>query len=185
MEIEARNAETNLMLLCFMHHAQVDDHPDEFPVEALHQMKAAHERWIAEQLAHVDPIAEAAQGRYNGIINSFFENLNAVDWGGWSMPLTLDTPRIGWDQIEGIEDFNQDVITTPWPGTNKEFEASAKLLAEELTAITEIFKEHGFPTRHDKFEISMRYDDGPKDASWYARWEELQSVAQTVARHMH
>jgi hypothetical protein len=40
----------NLILLCAHHHKQVDDQPTEFHAARLRQLKAEHERWVADRL---------------------------------------------------------------------------------------------------------------------------------------
>src|SRR5262245_29679308 len=40
----------NLMLLCKVHHKLVDDQPETYTVEALHEMKNRHEQWVGETL---------------------------------------------------------------------------------------------------------------------------------------
>jgi len=40
------NGLANLLLLCQMHHKIVDDHPDEYPIDALQSVKAQHESGI-------------------------------------------------------------------------------------------------------------------------------------------
>lgn len=51
----------NLLLLCRVHHKQVDDQVEEFPVRKLRQIKDRHERWVSETLdaAHGDEDIEA------------------------------------------------------------------------------------------------------------------------------
>jgi hypothetical protein len=39
----------NLMLLCNKHHKQVDDQPNHFTVDRLHQIKRDHTEWVASQ----------------------------------------------------------------------------------------------------------------------------------------
>ena len=40
----------NLILLCRLHHKQVDDQHATYTVESLHQIKADHENWVLERL---------------------------------------------------------------------------------------------------------------------------------------
>jgi hypothetical protein len=43
---DARRAATNLIILCYPHHIEVDGHPAEFPTQALLDMKRAHEERV-------------------------------------------------------------------------------------------------------------------------------------------
>lgn len=48
---DQRNKYENLVLLCNVHHKQVDDQVGAFPIERLHEIKAAHETWVRTQLS--------------------------------------------------------------------------------------------------------------------------------------
>lgn len=52
---DERNDPENLLLLCREHHKIVDDDPDTYPVERLHQIKADHIDWITTSLVKVQP----------------------------------------------------------------------------------------------------------------------------------
>lgn len=148
-----RQAYTNLLLLCFKHHQQVDDHPDEFPVERLQEMKAQHEAWVAQQLEMRDHAAEVAQEIYNGIIESAVENLDFRQWSTWSTFLTISHPRIIWDMEQGFHTFIQDVISAAWSGQHHEFEAAARVLADEIAGLETLFAQHGFLIQGGDIEI--------------------------------
>lgn len=47
---QQRNHASNLLLLCFNHHAEIDSNVSGFPVERLHEIKAAHASWVADRL---------------------------------------------------------------------------------------------------------------------------------------
>nr|WP_147326288.1 hypothetical protein [Hydrogenophaga borbori] len=47
---QQRNHQSNLLLLCFDHHAEIDTRVDDYPVERLHQIKNDHSSWLNERL---------------------------------------------------------------------------------------------------------------------------------------
>lgn len=47
---QQRNHESNLLLLCFDHHAAIDTNVDAYPVAALQNLKLQHAAWLAERL---------------------------------------------------------------------------------------------------------------------------------------
>lgn len=47
---QQRNHESNLLLLCFDHHAEIDSDVANYPVERLHAIKAQHLSWVSERL---------------------------------------------------------------------------------------------------------------------------------------
>jgi hypothetical protein len=46
-----RNSYDNLILVCRIHHKMIDDQPNAFTVEKLHQIKKEHESWVQENLS--------------------------------------------------------------------------------------------------------------------------------------
>lgn len=52
---QERDEFDNLLLLCKIHHKQIDDQPDTFTVEALHKIKKDHELWIENLIATSSP----------------------------------------------------------------------------------------------------------------------------------
>lgn len=72
-----RNRYPNLILLCQDHHTQIDDVPDEWPVEVLHQFKADHELWVESRVG----INEDATDRlYSTRINEITDKLCLHCW---------------------------------------------------------------------------------------------------------
>lgn len=55
LSVRERNEAENLLLLCREHHKIVDDDPESYSVDYLHQVKAAHLQWIAASLVKVQP----------------------------------------------------------------------------------------------------------------------------------
>ena len=51
---QQRDSYTNLILLCKVHHKQIDDQPEHYTVERLRQTKAEHEEWVRNQLSPED-----------------------------------------------------------------------------------------------------------------------------------
>ncbi|WP_327141144.1 HNH endonuclease [Nocardia sp. NBC_01327] len=78
----------NLILLCKVHHKQVDDQPMFFNAEHLRQLKAAHERWAAEKFDVL------ATGDVRHGSNSRVEV--AVEIAG------PDAATIGWDSQQSL-----------------------------------------------------------------------------------
>lgn len=55
LDISKRDDFDNLILLCSIHHKIVDDNPDEYSIEKLHEMKVRHEEWVAAELTDLAP----------------------------------------------------------------------------------------------------------------------------------
>ena len=55
LSLAERNEAENLLLLCREDHKIVDDDPNTYPVDCLHQLKAKHIAWVAASLAKPQP----------------------------------------------------------------------------------------------------------------------------------
>ncbi|WP_330182161.1 HNH endonuclease [Nocardia sp. NBC_01503] len=73
----------NLILLCKVHHKQIDDQPRFFNAEYLRELKAAHERWAAEKFDL--PAADDVRQRSSGNVEIAAEIAR------------LDAATVGWD----------------------------------------------------------------------------------------
>ncbi|MBY7998121.1 HNH endonuclease [Vibrio fluvialis] len=51
LDLNSRNSESNLLLLCLTHHKVIDDDPTSYTVDRLLEIKAAHENWVSHSLA--------------------------------------------------------------------------------------------------------------------------------------
>jgi len=55
LTLQQRNHESNLLLLCFIHHAEIDNNVDQYSIERLHSIKALHNSWVADRLQQESP----------------------------------------------------------------------------------------------------------------------------------
>ena len=70
---ESRDNYDNLILLCPTHHKTIDNNPEIYTVEKLHQMKQKHEEWVNKQL-------DKGVITVRSIDNSSFLDLRKKDW---------------------------------------------------------------------------------------------------------
>ena len=71
LTLEQRNRYANLILLCNVHHKQVDDQVTDFTVERLKRIKQEHETWVRTTLAGFDKIKQADDERWAGYIEEW------------------------------------------------------------------------------------------------------------------
>ncbi|MDF0750693.1 hypothetical protein NLU14_10675 [Marinobacter sp. 71-i] len=50
LPLQQRNHESNLVLLCFNHHNEIDGNVQQYPVNRLYSIKAAHKSWVTDRL---------------------------------------------------------------------------------------------------------------------------------------
>lgn len=73
-----RNRYPNLILLCAIHHIEIDSDEIKYPVEVLHQIKSDHEIWVQTSLT--DNENSESKKFYSGIINYLTESLHLANW---------------------------------------------------------------------------------------------------------
>ena len=67
----------NLILLCRVHHKQVDDQQATFSADALRGVKSEHELWVSEKLANVHPLKPLKVKRVRQNIPTFLSRLTS------------------------------------------------------------------------------------------------------------
>ncbi len=154
-----RNRYPNLILLCANHHTTIDQDPDSWSIEKLHQIKADHEIWVETQLTEIN--LSRSDVLYSQLVNSASDNLYLNNWEAIS-----DHAIRGLlfnDFVEGAGIFGKDVFKTIWPGDKVELELAIKNLAERVDAYIKHF-------------ISLSYlrDDNVwvEDKHWKKTWRE-------------
>ncbi|MBD3352910.1 MAG: hypothetical protein GF364_15620 [Candidatus Lokiarchaeota archaeon] len=111
MDVKDRNSYFNLILLCKTHHKIVDDQPNTYTVEKLHEMKTNHEKWIIDSTK-------------KEVINVSFVELNTITKylvSGQSNVIesyTIITPK---DKINknGLSDEVESLITMAMTRVNQ------------------------------------------------------------------
>jgi hypothetical protein len=68
LALEKRNKYANLILLCNVHHKQVDDQVGWFTVERLNSIKAEHENWVRKSLSGFDAAKQQDDERWAAYI---------------------------------------------------------------------------------------------------------------------
>ena len=119
---EDREKYPNLILLCRNHHKIIDDDPETYPIEVLHQIKTEHELWVQDKLADVfDILKAAASSVYTILIDSSVSHLNLSSWSTWVWAAGSSTyHRWPYKLAEDIVLYERKVRAAIWPsGDNK------------------------------------------------------------------
>lgn len=117
---ESRDSYENRILLCPTHHKTIDNDPETYTVEKLHQMKQKHEEWVSERL-------DKGVITVRSIDNSLFLDLRKKDWVAFvkdyiwviSSITPLDISNDAIDPLSPVllESFNSQKI--PYYGHDK------------------------------------------------------------------
>ncbi len=157
---EERNRYPNLILLCSNHHIVIDNDPENWPVEKLHQIKSDHELWIETQLTETSEEDGLELKIYTDLVNFITENLLLYNWDWLSdhaVRLLL------YDKfVEGVDNFWFIIQKSVWPNKLPELERSMMNLSERLSAYIKHFLSNSRLCENMKWHV--------EDKTWKMTW---------------
>jgi len=121
---EQRDKYANLILLCNVHHKQIDDQVGEYPVDRLQEIKAAHETWVKQQL-QPDLAQQRDDELYAGYLDEWEKRVSLNAWNTWaSWTLSAGQPRISKRMDEQLGALPEYLLGRVWPKRYPELEAA-------------------------------------------------------------
>ncbi|MFT5702336.1 MAG: hypothetical protein ACI8ZB_005253 [Desulforhopalus sp.] len=159
-----RNRYPNLILLCVNHHTEIDQDPDSWPLEYLHQIKADHEIWVETQLAqNEDSIPSRI---YSNLINSITNNLLLSHWHYFADHAVRFL--LSEEFVDGANHLFTIVHKTIWPGVHPELEESIKNLNDRVSSYVSLFVEKATLRKRDENDVGYFVED----MWWKRQWRE-------------
>lgn len=112
---EERDKYDNLILMCKLHHKQIDDQEVYYTVEILHQMKSAHIEWVNKNLS-LDIDKQKDDEIYATYIDKWIELAEIDNWKKWSSSLLSNgQPSISVENFEKLVALNEYIFARIWP----------------------------------------------------------------------
>lgn len=112
---EQRDKYANLLLLCNVHHKQIDDQVSTFPVERLLEKKRSHEDWVRESL-NFDPLKQREEEILADYVDEWSRRIDLCDWKRWTSSLMSgDSPSMRKDRFEALEEIRPWLLSRAWP----------------------------------------------------------------------
>jgi hypothetical protein len=140
---EQRDAYPNLILLCSEHHKFVDDHPDDYSVDRLRQMKEAHEGWVRSSLAGYDAVRQRDHEVYAKYIEEWSRQASFDNWDGWSsFIMGSGQPKIARDTYQQLCDLSTWLFRRVWPKQYLDLEKAFDEFRHVLSDFLKVFSEH-------------------------------------------
>ena len=155
----------NLILLCSVHHTQIDQDPLAWPIEKLHQIKSDHEMWVETQLTvnTDDPALKLYSELVNDITESFL--LSYWDWlSDHAVRLLLSE-----EFVNGVRFAGERVFRMIWPKKYPEMEKAIINLAERSSQYVDCFISSA-RLRHNSKEPGKGFF--VEDKLWTRQWTE-------------
>jgi hypothetical protein len=103
---DQRNKYGNLILLCNLHHKQVDDQEKHFTIELLASIKAEHESWVRTSLSSFDARKQAEDERWAGYIEEWAFRADLDGWLDRIYPLLQPIPGVSTDFLVDLMRFD-------------------------------------------------------------------------------
>jgi hypothetical protein len=145
LTVEQRDKYTNLILLCNVHHKQIDDQFNAYPVSKLEEIKAQHESWVRTQL-DFDSQKQKEEEVWAGYIEEWARRLDLDGWKSWaSWVMCHGLPALDHDQKVALEDIGQWLLSRAWPARYPELVAAFanfRLVAQDFCLVFNKHAEH-------------------------------------------
>ena len=145
LNAEQRDKYANLILLCNIHHKQIDDQFNDYPVSKLKELKAQHESWVRTQLGF-DSQKQKEDELLAGYVEEWGHRLNLDDWKAWASGImSHGLPTLGHGRKVALEDIRQWLLSRVWPPRYPELVAAFanfRVVTQDFCLVFNEYAEH-------------------------------------------
>jgi len=142
---EERDKFDNLVLLCKIHHKQIDDQPNNFTIDVLQKMKNEHLNWVNLNL-NPNINKQKEDELYAKYIDKWIELANVTNWKNWtSFVFGSGQPRISANQLNNLIELNEYIYSRIWPRqyANVEFAFNNfRLILNDFINVFNVYREN-------------------------------------------
>jgi hypothetical protein len=141
--IANRNKYVNLLLLCKVHHKQVDDQPSSFPVASLLELKEKHESWVRGSLAIFDAQKQRDDELYADYVDRWTRLMRVREWINWTDGLfSSGQPSLSKKMDKNLEQVRMWLLNRVWPHRYPSLEAAFLNFRWVLEDFYKLFRKH-------------------------------------------
>ena len=115
LTLEQRNTYANLILLCNVHHKQVDDQVNHFTVERLNLIKTGHESWVRSSLTGFSQVKQADDERWAGYVEEWAFRSCLKQWAAETSFLMGAIPGIRAEFLNKLDALREWLLSRVWP----------------------------------------------------------------------
>ena len=145
LPLEQRNKYANLILLCNVHHKQVDDQVNYFTAERLIRTKADHESWVKTALSGFDPTKQAEDERWAGYIDEWASRADLDGWLDQTYSLLQPTPGVSQDFFSRLSALREWILSRVWPESYPGLREALQNFRIVVADLVNVFKRHSTP----------------------------------------
>jgi hypothetical protein len=146
---DQRNRYDNLILLCNVHHKQVDDQPAHFTVQRLKQLKLDHEEWVRSCL-NLDARKQADDEKWAGYIDEWSQKAQLDNWLAYTSWLLGPTPAVNSKFFEELSLSRAWLLSRVWPGRYPNLRLALESFRMVVDDFINVFKEHSDQGARDR-----------------------------------
>jgi hypothetical protein len=163
LPLNQRNLFDNLILLCRDHHKIIDDQPDKYTIEKLHQIKNEHSIWVRQTLGF-DEAKQLDDETYMAISQKWAELAGLDDWDNFTyLVIAGDSPTVKAERLPQLEALNDCLFKRVYPDRYMELNNAFENFRRVLHDFRSVFSEH---------------IDPPKDGEKYVRTRKFYKIKE-------
>lgn len=167
---EQRDEYGNLILLCNVHHKQIDDQPGEYNVNKLLEIKNKHENWVKDKLQSFDPAKQRDDEIYVSYVELFEKFIDIYNWDKWiSGLLSYGQPRIDKKKYEHLQELRTWLLSRIWPKRYLDLESAFENFRIILNDLINNFDKHSTEFGEDGYITEKFYHIDRWDPETYER----------------
>jgi hypothetical protein len=142
LTLQQRDKYANLILLCNVHHKQVDDQHQAYTVEQLHEVKAKHEAMVREKL-NFDAQKQREEETWAGYIDEWAERIQLNDWKLWASDIMCHgLPSLSDERKAALEDVRPWLLSRVWPTRHPQLQVALLNFRVVAQDVCLVFNEH-------------------------------------------
>ncbi|MEN1930202.1 HNH endonuclease [Luteimonas sp. MJ250] len=166
---EQRDKYANLILLCNIHHKQIDDQFIAFSIERLNTLKRTHEDWVRIQLGF-DTAKQRDDEFYAGIVDEWASRIDLDNWINRASPILCGgQPSIDRELLQSLEDIRAWLLSRHWPGRYPAIESAFLNFRRIAQDFCMTFNEHAVPRWETSWQTEKFYKIPQWDPPLYRR----------------
>lgn len=146
-----RDAYSNLILLCKVHHKQIDDQPSQFTVERLREIKESHEKSVRSRLTRSEENEQQDAITYSGYVDHWEGLADLDNWRNLSWhAASSDTPALRRPWYDAQRELMIWTIGRIWPGRYPRLEGALLNYKAVVQDFLNVFDRHVETDQNDR-----------------------------------
>lgn len=141
LPLDSRDNYDNLILLCNIHHKQIDDQVNTYTVEVLREMKSNHVEWVKSNLV-TDVAKQKDDEVYATYIQKIVDLAHISNWNAWTSWLLGSSCSIDKNIYEDIVKLPEYIISRVWPKRYQELEDAIFNVKAVMVDLLKVFAEY-------------------------------------------